>query len=104
LVSYQVTRRTREIGIRMALGAERLQVMNIFLKHAALMSIAGIVIGLAVGSVAHHVGEPAFGGTALHPALVAIVSATMFLTTIAASLIPARRAANIDPQRALREE
>jgi len=104
LVSYQVTRRTREIGIRMALGAERLQVMNIFLKHAALMSIAGIAVGLTAGGVAHHFGERGLGGTALHPVLVATVSVTMFLTTIAASLIPARRAANIDPQQALREQ
>jgi predicted permease len=104
VVSYQVTRRTREIGIRMALGAEQFQVMKMFLKQATLMSLIGVSLGLVLSAFANHVGESSFGPSPLHPLMVVTVCLSMFLITLAASLIPARRAARIDPQRALRQE
>ncbi len=103
VVSYQVSRRTREIGIRTALGAERLQVMSIFVKQAAMMSAIGILAGLVLSRLAGRVAEQSLGASMPHTGLQLIVSALMLLTTIAASMIPARRAAQIAPQEALRE-
>src|SRR5215475_2017831 len=104
IVSYQVTRRTREIGIRMALGAERPEVVKIFLRQAAVMSVLGIAIGLVLSVFANRVVAQSLGAGALHPALMAAVAVCMLLTAIAAAFLPARRAARIDPQQALREE
>jgi predicted permease len=104
IVSYQVARRTREIGIRMALGAERTDVVKIFLRQAAIMSVIGISIGLVLSVFANQIGAQSLGAAALHPALMAAVGVSMLLTTIAAALLPAGRAARIDPQHALREE
>jgi predicted lysophospholipase L1 biosynthesis ABC-type transport system permease subunit len=104
VVSYQVSRRTREIGIRMALGAERSHVMNIFLKQAALMSVAGILAGVILSRYVSRIAEDTMGAMTYHPILNVVVSASMLLTTLAASWIPARRASRISPQQALREE
>jgi putative ABC transport system permease protein len=104
IVSYQVTRRTREIGIRMALGAERPEVLKIFLRQAAVMSVIGIAIGLVLSVFANRVVAQSLGAGALHPALMAAVAVCMLLTAIAAAFLPASRAARIDPQQALREE
>jgi len=104
IVSYQVTRRTREIGIRMALGAEQLDVMALFVRHAIVVSLIGVSSGLVLSSFANRIGERDLGSSPLHPLLLVLVSVLMFMTTIAASLIPARRAARIDPQQALRQE
>jgi ABC-type antimicrobial peptide transport system permease subunit len=104
VVSYQVARRTREIGIRMALGAERVQVTTIFLKQAAAMSVTGVSIGLAVGIYANSLSESAVGYGRLDPLLLLAVSLALLLTAVAASFIPARRAAQIDPQQALRQD
>jgi ABC-type antimicrobial peptide transport system permease subunit len=104
VVSYQVTRRTREIGIRMALGAEQLEVVLIFLKQATVMSLIGISMGLALSVLANRVGASSLGAPAPYPLLLAGVALSMFVTTLAASLIPAGRAARTDPQQALRQD
>jgi ABC-type antimicrobial peptide transport system permease subunit len=104
VVSYQVARRTREIGIRMALGAKRAQVVRIFLNHALGMSLAGISIGLIVSVFANQLSQSALGIGTLDPWLSASVSAALLLTSLAAAMIPARRAARIDPQQALRQD
>ena len=110
IVSYQVSRRTREIGIRMALGAARLDVVKMVLRHASGMSVAGVVIGgvlsfLAVQGISAGLAQPIEGRrlpvsisefTAIPLALIA--------TTLLAAAIPARRASRIDPQQALRQE
>ena len=104
VVAYQVARRTREIGIRMALGAERLQVMKVFLKQAVTISAAGIVAGLMLSGTATRLSATALGAAELDPRLVAAVGLCLLLVTTAAALIPARAASRIDPQQALRQE
>src|SRR5215813_9218217 len=69
VVSYQVTRRTREIGIRMALGAERPHVMNIFLKQAAVMSVTGILAGVLLSRYVSRIAEDTMGASTYHPVL-----------------------------------
>jgi putative ABC transport system permease protein len=103
VVSYQVTRRTREVGIRMALGAERQNVIGIFLGQAIAMSLSGVLIGLVLSLFADRFSESTLGSTALRPALLAGVSLALLFTAIVASAIPAVRAARIDPQQALRQ-
>jgi macrolide transport system ATP-binding/permease protein len=107
VVAYQVGRRTREIGVRMALGALRLQVMRMVLKQAALMAGAGLGVGIVLSFAGRGIwSSNLFGPRAepLHPMWLAAAAAALFATTLAAAAIPARRAARIDPQQALRQE
>jgi putative ABC transport system permease protein len=104
IVSNQVARRTREIGIRMALGAKRVEIARIFLSRALTVSLIGVSIGLLVSLFANRLSESAIGLGKLDPLLVATVSLSLLLTAIAASMIPARRASQVDPQRALRQD
>jgi ABC-type antimicrobial peptide transport system permease subunit len=79
-------------------------VVKIFVRQAAMMSAAGISIGLVLAALANRIGAQSLGAAALHPLVLVAVAAAMLVTTIAAALIPARRAAHIDPQRALRQD
>jgi len=104
VVAYQVARRTREIGIRMALGADREMVMKLILRQALWIGAIGVAIGmvLSVGSgQALHAG---LGSPAFDPMMFVLFPAGLMLTVLLAAAIPARRAARIDPIRALREE
>jgi predicted permease len=107
VVSYQVSRKTREIGIRMALGAERAHVVKSVLKHAAWMvvigSASGIVLSIAVtrGVVMGGAGFLFFTPNLAWSAAVTVV---LLLTALAAAAVPAWRASRIDPMRALRQE
>jgi predicted permease len=105
VVAYQVARRTREIGIRMALGADRPQVMKLILKQAGMMGLTGVGIGLVlsfVGSRALSASVMATPG--LDPVLFTLVPVGLLLTTLVAAAIPARRATHVDPMRALRQD
>jgi predicted permease len=105
VVAYQVARRTREIGIRMALGADRPQVMRLILKQAATMGMTGVGIGLALslaGSRALSASVMATPG--FDPVLLTLVAAGLLLTTMLAAAIPARRATQVDPMIALRQD
>jgi predicted permease len=106
VVAYQAARRTREIGIRMALGAERQQVMSMVLKHAATVGVIGIIIGLIL-SQALKAALSGAGGTAAQSGptvFMFVIPTALLLTVLAAAAIPARRASRIDPMMALREE
>jgi predicted permease len=105
VVAYQVARRTREIGIRMALGADRPQVMRLILKQAAAMGLTGVGIGLVLslaGSRALSASVMATPG--FDPVLITLVPLGLLLTTLLAAGIPARRAARVDPMVALRQD
>ena len=100
-----VLRRTREIGIRMALGADRERILRSVLQHAARMTMAGIALGVAGASIAVHlIRGLLYGIRGGGAAELAAVSAGMLLVAVAAAWRPARRAASIDPMEALRME
>jgi predicted permease len=107
VVSYQTGRRTREIGIRMALGAARPQVVIMVMKYAARMALTGLCIGTALTVTGHRAisgGLLASVFVGLNPAPFITIVMALLLTTLLAAAIPARRAARIDPQQALRQE
>ncbi len=105
VVAYQVARRTREIGIRMALGADRPQVMRMILKQAATMGLTGVGIGLVLSLAGSRALSASIMATpGFDPVLVTLVPLGLLLTTLVAAAIPARRAAGVDPMLALRQD
>jgi putative ABC transport system permease protein len=105
LLAYTVARRTREIGIRMALGAQRLRVVMLILNGAARLVVIGIVVGLpAAWGASRWVQSMLFGLTPTDP--IAIVGATLLLAFVAqlAAYLPAWRASRVNPLTALRHE
>jgi predicted permease len=104
-LAYTVSRRTAEVGVRMALGARRGQVMWMILRGSLLVTIAGVAIGLPLALSATKVLHAMlFGVEPRDPATFAAALAGIAAVALAASLIPAMRAASVDPMVALREE
>jgi predicted permease len=104
VVAYQVARRTREIGIRMAIGADRSQVMKMILRQAAVMGLTGVGIGLLLSFAGGRALTVGLGAPAFDPILFTLVPLALLLTTLLAAAIPARRAAHVDPMQALRQD
>jgi len=105
VMSYAVTRRTREIGIRMALGAERGRVLWLVLKEVAIMTAVGIAAGLSVAFwLTRQVQSQLFGLAPNDPATLTAASVLLAFIAIGAGYIPARRATTIDPIVSLRSE
>ncbi len=104
VIAYQVARRTREIGIRMAIGAGRGQVIKMFLRQAVWTGLAGVVIGCALSVGAARILNAAIQVPSFDPLLFFSVVLGLLLTTALAAAIPARRAARIDPMRAMRQD
>jgi ABC-type antimicrobial peptide transport system permease subunit len=105
VVSYSVSQRTNEIGVRMALGANRLDVMKLILRQGMRLSAIGILCGLALSFAATRVlSELLYGIKPGDPLTFAAVS--LFLATVAflSCYFPARRAASVDPMQSLRAE
>ena len=105
VISYSVTRRTHEIGVRMALGAERSRISAMVVGRALLLAAIGVVVGAGGGlALTRLLRSMLFGVSATNPAV--FVGASLFLLAVAAlaGYVPARRAARIDPGIALREE
>jgi macrolide transport system ATP-binding/permease protein len=105
VIAYSVSQRTREIGVRMALGAERSSVCKLILSEAAWLTVAGVVTGL-ISSVAAAtlMRKLLFGVQAWDVPTLAAVAAALTASALFASYLPARRAAGIDPMQALRSE
>jgi len=105
VAAYSVAQRTRELGIRMALGAERGDVLRLVVGQAAMLALAGIVLGLA-GSFAltRSLRSLLFQTSVTDPATYAIGALTFALAALLASYLPARRATRIDPIEALRQQ
>ncbi|HEY4354479.1 MAG TPA: ABC transporter permease [Acidobacteriaceae bacterium] len=105
VVAYSVGRRTREIGVRMALGAQRGSVYRLVIRQAGWLTLAGLAIGLICSlGTSMLMRSLLFGVRAWDPATLFGVAALLGLGSMAASFLPARRAASIDPNEALRSE
>jgi putative ABC transport system permease protein len=105
VVAYSVSQRTHEIGIRMALGAEKGKVLRMIVGHGATLAAAGIALGLAGSYAATRVlGSMLYGVTAHDAATFTAVPVMLLAVCLAASYFPARRAARVDPMVALRHD
>jgi len=105
VMMYSVTRRTREIGVRMALGARRDTVLKMVLRDAGILLVVGITVGLAVALVTSSALKGMLYGTgARNPMVLLLVCFTVALAGLIAAYVPAFRAASIEPMQALRSE
>jgi len=105
VIAYLVAQRTQEIGIRLALGAPRSAVLWLVSSQGLRMAVAGVVIGLAgIVLAARSMASLLYGVSALDIATLASASIALVAIALAACAVPARRAARIDPMRALRSE
>jgi putative ABC transport system permease protein len=105
VLAYLVTQRTREIGIRMALGAQQGHVLRLVMGHGSKLTAAGVVLGVG-GALAltRFMKSLLFGVTTKDPVTFACVVAMLTLVALAACYIPARRAMQVEPMVALRDE
>jgi putative ABC transport system permease protein len=103
VMAYRTTKRTREIGIRVALGAPRSQVVSMVLREGARIAALGIVAGIPLALIATRLlSTMLYGIGPWDPATFAIVTGVLAVTIAAATLIPACRATRVDPSAALR--
>jgi predicted permease len=105
LLSYEVTRRTREIGIRMALGAQRDQVLKLVVRQGIVLTTVGAILGAAAASgVTRYLASLLYGVRPVDPLTFGAVVMLLLIVALAACYIPARRATRVDPMVALRYE
>jgi putative ABC transport system permease protein len=105
VLAYAVVQRTQEIGVRVALGARRSQVLALVLRRGVMLTAIGLVLGLAgAAASARYLQSMLFGIEPLDLWTFAQVAVAFTIVTMLASYLPARRAATIDPVVALRHE
>jgi predicted permease len=104
-LSYRISRRTAEIGIRMALGANRSRILGMVVRESMVVALVGLGFGLPFSFLlAHLLRSLLYGLSPMDPLTFLFALLGIGVITVAASVIPAQRAAEIDPQRALRSE
>jgi predicted permease len=105
LVAYSVTQRTQEIGIRMALGAQKEDILRLIINHSLALTLLGLAIGLSTSFfLSRFLSSSLYGVSATDPATFFVISLILTGVALLASLIPARKAMSIDPTTALRYE
>jgi ABC-type antimicrobial peptide transport system permease subunit len=105
VIAYSVSQRTREIGIRMALGAQQQTLTGMFVRHGLLLTAIGVACGLAAAiPLMRLMSSLLFKVSPIDPVTYAAVSAGLAVTAFLASYLPSRRAATVDPVEALRAE
>jgi predicted permease len=105
VIAYAAAQRTREIGVRIALGAQTSHVRSMFLRHGLTLTVTGIAIGIGVAVVITRVITAfLFGVGPIDPLTYAVVSAALAAVALLATYLPARRASRVDPVVALRAE
>ncbi len=105
VMAYNVSRRTREIGIRMAIGAQRHAVLRMVMRESLLVVMIGVAVGIpAALGMGHFISSQLFGLSPRDPLTLAAAALLLLAASVVASFLPARRAAEIDPMVALRYE
>ncbi len=105
VISYSVTQRTREIGIRMALGAQRGEILGLFVRHGLVLTGIGMGCGMAAAFAAMRLMQSLlFGVSPYDPVTYAAITVTIFATAWLACWLPSRKALTVDPMNALRAE
>jgi ABC-type antimicrobial peptide transport system permease subunit len=105
VIAYSVSSRTREIGVRMALGSSRQGIVRMVLRETFLLTFAGLAIGIPCALASSRLlGHMLFGVSAADPATLTAVALLLSAVAALAGYLPARRAARVDPMAALRNQ
>ncbi len=105
LISYSVTQRTHEVGIRVSVGAQRGEVVRLFLRESALLAAVGIALGLALAlALARLIGARLYNVSTAEPLDIAITLACIAAGSMAAAYFSEQRATRIDPVKTLRHD
>jgi ABC-type antimicrobial peptide transport system permease subunit len=104
VVSFAVTQRTQEVGLRMALGAPRSNILRLVIRSTAIMLTAGVVIGLGLSMALSRVVAAWAGGSPRDPITLLAAALLLVVVSVVACVAPAWRAATVDPAVALRYE